>query len=136
MLNPWAAPLMMSSASVIAMRTWLMIPAGGRSSDWQRREAQRMVGEKLDAVRESQAEAMSLAIRMWFTPWSVWGPMAGPDVHRAMAVATDPIVAPFARRADANVRRLQARAMAPLLAPEAMLDALAAPPKRARRRAK
>ena len=64
MLNPWAAPLMMSSANVIAMRTWLMSPAGGRSSDWQRREAQRMVGEKLDAVRESQAEAMSLAMRM------------------------------------------------------------------------
>lgn len=133
MLNPWTVPLMMSSANVIAMRTWLMIPAGGRSSGWQRREAQRMVGEKVDAVRESQAEVMSLAMRMWFTPWAVWGPMAGPDMHRAMAAATDPIVAPFSRRADANVRRLQARAMGPLALPAV---AIAAPAKRARRRAK
>ena len=136
MLNPWAVPLMMSSANVIAMRTWMMIPAGGPSSDWQRREAQRMVGEKVDAVRASQAEAVSLAMRMGFTPWAVWGPMTGPDLHRAAAAATDPIVAPSTRRADAHVRRLQARAMAPLLAPAMTLAALAAPPKRARRSAK
>ena len=125
-LNPWAVPLMMSSASVIAMRTWMLIPAGGQPSAWQRREAERMVDEKVDAVRESQAEAVAIAMRVWFNPWAVWGPMNGDGVHGLVAEATESMVAPFARRADANMKRLAARAAEPLMGAAGPVAALAA----------
>lgn len=127
-MNPWAVPLMMSSASVIAMRTWMLIPAGGQPSAWQRREAARMVGEKVDAVRESQAEAMAIAMRVWFNPWAVWGPMATDGVHGVVAEAAESMVAPFARRADANMKRLAARAAEPMRAVSWPVAALAAAP--------
>ena len=125
-LNPWAVPLMMSSASVIAMRTWMQIPAGGQPTAWQRREAARMVDEKVDAVRESQAEAVAIAMRVWFNPWAVWGPINGDGVHGLVAEATESMVAPFARRADANMKRLAARAAEPMIGaawPVAALEA-------------
>jgi hypothetical protein len=113
--NPWLAPLMMSSASVIAMRTWMLWPVDGRSTAWQRREAGRMVGEKLEAVREAQVEALALAWQAWFAPWSVWGPMAGRGLPQAMASATETMVRPFGRRAAANAKRLGTRAVATTL---------------------
>ena len=116
MLNPWLVPLTMTSASVIAMRAWMMVPVSGRPTAWQRREAVRMVSEKLDAAREAQAEAIALAWRLTFAPWSVWGPLAGRSLHEAVAAATESVVAPFDRRATTNARRLRARAGVPMLA--------------------
>ena len=111
MTNPWMFPLAMSSATVIGLRSWLLWPADGRHTDWQRREAARMVGEKLEAVRESQAGAMALAWRLWFMPWTVWGPLSGRGLSSAMASATGALVEPFSRRAAGNATRLQARAV-------------------------
>ena len=51
MTNPWMFPLAMSSATVIGLRSWLLWPADGRHTDWQRREAARMVGVQLEAGR-------------------------------------------------------------------------------------
>ncbi|MEI7445601.1 MAG: hypothetical protein WCK28_11975 [Burkholderiales bacterium] len=109
MFNPWLIPLAGASASVIAMRTWMMVPVGGRHTAWQRREAARMVNEKVEAAREAQAEAWLLAWRLAFAPWTVWGPLAGRTLHEAMAAATESMVEPFGRRASTNVRRLRAR---------------------------
>lgn len=110
MLNPWLLPLATSSASVIAMRTWMMVPYTGQPTAWQRREAARMVSEKLEALREAQVEAMQLAWRLAFAPWTVWGPLAGRTLHEAMTAAAESMVEPFGRRASTNVRRLRARA--------------------------
>ncbi|RPH42644.1 MAG: hypothetical protein EHM87_16220 [Burkholderiales bacterium] len=125
MLNPWMVPLTMTSANVIALRTWMMVPLEGRQTDWQRREAARMVDEKVEAVREAQAEALALAWKMCFTPWAVWGPLAGRSLPQAMASATDSMVRPFNRRAVGNAKRLQARAMQPALAAWTALPAFA-----------
>ncbi len=111
MPDPWMMPLSMSSATVIGLRAWLLWPADGRHTDWQRREAARMVGEKLEAIRESQLEALSLAWRAWFMPWTLWHPLSGRAPTSSMAAATGAMVAPFSRRAAANARRLQARAV-------------------------
>ncbi|HYF58365.1 MAG TPA: hypothetical protein VEA81_05370 [Burkholderiaceae bacterium] len=141
MVPPWFAPLALASAGTIALRTMLMVPAGGRFTDWQRREAARMVDEKLAAVREAQLEAISVAWRMAFAPWTVWATIAtdGPSV--AMAAAAESMVEPFGRRASGNLRRLSARAMgAELAAMPLALAGLAAPQaaspagRRARRR--
>jgi hypothetical protein len=139
LINPWMVPLAMSSANVIALRTMMLWPVDGRPDAWQRRESVRMVGEKLEAMRESQAQAMSLAWRMWFAPWSVWTPGDRGSVQRSVNRATASVVAPFSRRANANARRLQARAMAPVLeamtAPaRAMAEAAAAGAAGGRRR--
>ena len=111
MLDPWMMPLAMSSATVIGLRGWLLWPVDGRHTDWQRREAARMVGEKFEAIRESQAEALSLAWRAWFMPWTLWSPLTGRMPSSSMAAATSAMVAPFSRRAAANATRLQARAV-------------------------
>ena len=111
MINPWMIPLTISSATVIGLRTWLLWPLEGRHTDWQKREAARMVGEKVDAIRESQTEALALAWRMTFVPWTVWGPLAGRSLSSSMAAATDAMVAPFSRRAAGNATRLQAHAI-------------------------
>ena len=121
MINPWMVPLAVSSANVIALRTMLLWPVDGRPTAWQRRESVRMVGEKVDAVREAQLQAISLAWRMCFAPWSMWTPGSGGSLHRSMHRATDAMVAPFSRRAGANAKRLRARAVAPVL------QAMAAP---------
>jgi hypothetical protein len=110
MTNPWLTPLMMSSANVIAMRTWMLWPAGGRLDDWQRRESKRMVDEKVAAVREAQLQAMSLAWQMCFAPWALWMPGSGQSPQQAMHAATDALVRPFSRRANANAARLGTRA--------------------------
>jgi hypothetical protein len=134
-------PLAMSSATVIGLRTWLLWPVEGRHSDWQKREAARMVGEKVEAVREAQAEALALAWRMWFVPWTVWGPLAGRSLSSSMNAATGAMVRPFSRRAAGNASRLQAHAMRTaaqalpaMAALPALLPAAAATP--AKRRAK
>ncbi len=111
MTHPWMMPLAMSSATVIGLRTWLLWPVAGRPTDWQRQEASRMVGEKVEAVREAQAEALSLAWRLWFAPWTVWGPLSGRSLTSSMNAATDAMVKPFSRRASGNAARLQAHAM-------------------------
>jgi hypothetical protein len=108
-------PLAMSSANVIALRTMMLWPVDGRPTAWQRRESARMVGEKVDAVREAQMQAMSLAWRMCFAPWSMWTPGSGGSLQRSMHQATDAMVRPFSRRASANAKRLRARAVAPVL---------------------
>jgi hypothetical protein len=115
MLNPWFAPLMLSSASTIALRTLMMVPEGGRFSPWQQREALRMVDEKMAAVRESHALAVELAVQAWTTPWLFWGPLGEAPLRR-MGEGTAAVVGPFSRRAESNARRLGARAARPMLA--------------------
>lgn len=114
MLNPWFTPLMLSSASTIALRTMMMVPEGGRFSPWQQREALRMVDEKMAAVRESHALAVALALRAWTTPWLLWGPMGEAPLRRMMGEGTATVVEPFGRRAASNARRLGARAARPM----------------------
>jgi hypothetical protein len=130
--HPWMMPLAISSATVIGLRTWLLWPIDGRPTDWQRREAARMVGEKVEAVRESQAEALALAWRLWFTPWAVWGPLSGRSLSTSVHAATDAMVKPFSRRAAGNATRLQAHAVrtAAQAIPTMTALALAAPAKR------
>lgn len=135
MTHPWMMPFAMSSATVIGLRTWLLWPIDGRPTDWQRREASRMVGEKVEAVREAQGEALSLAWRLWFAPWTVWGPLSGRSLPASVHAATDAMVKPFSRRASGNAARLQAHAMrtaAQAIPTMAVLPvlALAAPAKR------
>jgi hypothetical protein len=117
MFNPWFAPLMFSSASTIALRTLMMVPEGGKLSPWQQREAARMVDEKLAAVRESHALAVGLAVQAWMMPWLFWGPLGKAPLRR-MGEGTATVIAPFARRAEGNARRLGARAvLMPVAAP-------------------
>lgn len=132
MINPWLIPLATSSASVIAMRTWMLVPVGGRPTAWQRREATRMVSEKVEAAREAQAEALFLAWRMAFAPWTVWGPLAGRSLHEAMAEATESMVEPFGRRASTNARRLRARIVT-VAPPKAPVIPIASARRRTRR---
>ena len=127
------APLAISSASVIAMRTLLLWPATGRHTAWQRREGARMVAEKVDAVRESQTEALALAWRLCWMPWTVYGPLAGRSLHEAGVAAAESIAAPFSRRAAGNARRLQARVDASVPPVAALVPALV-PARRSRRR--
>ncbi|MCA3177716.1 MAG: hypothetical protein O9345_17845 [Burkholderiaceae bacterium] len=132
MIRPWMMPLAMSSVTVIGLRTWLLWPIDGRPTDWQRREAARMVGEKVEAVREVQAEALSFAWRLWFAPWTVWGPLSRRSLPASVHAATDAMVKPFSRRASGNVARLQAHAMrtaAQAIPTMAALPALSAPAK-------
>jgi hypothetical protein len=112
MINPLIAPLLMTSATTIALRTMMMWPVEGRHSSWQRKEAGRMVSEKLAAIQESQLEAMTLAWRATWMPWTVWTP-GGYD-SRAVEQATGKLLEPFSGRAASNARRLTARAMRPL----------------------
>jgi hypothetical protein len=132
MTHPWMIPLAMSSATVIGLRSWLLWPVDGRPTDWQRQEAARMVGEKVEAVRESQTEALSLAWRLWFAPWTVWGPLSGRSLSSSMNAATDAMVKPFSRRAAGNAARLQAHAVrtAAQAIPTMAALTLAAPAKR------
>ena len=108
-MNPWQAPMMIASAQTIALRTMLMWPAGGRHDAWQRREAVRMVSEKADAVREAQLEALTLAWRMVWMPWTVWTP--GGSALSAATHAAAPLVTPFSKRARGNARRLTSKAL-------------------------
>lgn len=123
MFNPLYGPMMWASASTIAMRMWLMVPAGGRSSPWQRREASRMVTEKVAAVQESQARAAAMMWRMWFSPWTLWTDAASPRSRRAAERAAVQLTAPFARRAAANARRLRTRAIDPRHAVVPLIEA-------------
>ena len=116
MFNPWFGPLLMASASTIALRSWLMTPVDGRYSAWQRREGARMVAEKVAAMQEAQLHALGLAWRMWFAPWTLFLPGDVPGTRRAMHRAGEEIARPFGRRAAANARRLAARASDPATA--------------------
>jgi hypothetical protein len=71
----------------------------------------RRVGEKLEAIREAQLEALSTVWRASFMPSTVWGPLAGRSLPASMAAATEAVVAPFSRRAAGNATRLRARAL-------------------------
>jgi hypothetical protein len=115
MFNPWFGPLMFASASTIALRTMMMVPSAGGFSPWQRREAARMVDEKLEAVRESQAEALEFAMSAWTAPWRFWSLGQDGALRRLAGEATASMVAPFGRRAAGNARRLGARAIQPML---------------------
>ena len=111
MYAPWMLPLATASASVIALRTWMLWPTGGRPTAWQRRESVRMVAEKSEALAEAQAEALAAAWRFWLAPWSVWGPLAGRTLPQAAAASAASVARPFGRRASANAKRLGARAV-------------------------
>ena len=126
MFNPWFVPLMVASASTIALRTMMMVPAGGRLSPWQRREAARMVDEKAAAVQASHARVLELAWRAWTTPWLFWAPGGHAPLGRMIGEGTASIVRPFGRRAAGNARRLGARAARPLLPAVPILAAMQA----------
>jgi hypothetical protein len=123
-VNPLIAPMMIASASTIALRSMLMIPSGGRLSRWQRKEAGDMVFEKAAAIQESQLEALTFAISAMWMPWTAW--TGGAADSKAFEEAADRIIQPFSGRASRNARRLTARAMNPML--------MLAPPHRIRRR--
>lgn len=123
MFNPWLGPLMLASASTIALRSKLMTPVDGRFSAWQRREGARMVAEKVAAVQEAQLAALALAWRMWFAPWTLFMPGDARGARRAMDRAGERIARPFGRRAAANAQRLAQRAADPA---NAIVPALAA----------
>ena len=112
--NPWALPLALTSANVIWLRTMMLWPVGGRHDGWQRRESVRMVAEKVEAVREAQLAAIAMIGQAMTMPWALVGlfaPGGAQRVRRAHRAAGAAIAAPFSRRAAANARRLQARAM-------------------------
>jgi hypothetical protein len=113
LLNPLLPPLMMASATTIALRTMLMWPASGRLTDWQRKEAGKMVREKAVAVQESQAEVFAIAWAAMLTPWTVWA--GGQSGQQAFDRAASRILQPFSSRASSNARRLAVRAMRPML---------------------
>jgi hypothetical protein len=130
LLDPLFPPLLMASATTIALRTMLMWPASGRLTDWQRREAGKMVHEKTVAVQESQAEVFAIAWAAMLTPWTIWA--GGQSGQQAFDRAATRILLPFSSRASSNARRLAVRVMRPMLdvapiaaaAPTAALETL------------
>jgi hypothetical protein len=129
-VNPLLAPLMIASASTIALRTMLMVPERGRLSTWQRREAGQMIMEKAAAMQESQLEAIAFAWSALWMPWTLWG--SGAAGTKAFERAAGRMIEPYSTRASRNARRLSVRAMKPVFD---AVPIVAATPRPRRRRA-
>jgi hypothetical protein len=126
--------LALAAPAVIALRTARMLAAGNAPSAADRREASRMVTEKVDAFSRSawamaaqqQQAALGLSLAFarawwsaWLTPWNPGGfarPSArrnfhalGRQLQHAQVAALARGLAPLRTTATSNLRRLSRR---------------------------
>ena len=110
------------SPQVVQKRTQRLLAAPAMTRAADRKEATRMVAEKLQAGQESQwalwQQSLAMQQRMWTDLWSsaLAGRSPGTSLRQAgrrgardAAVLGQQVLAPVRRRVKANARRLGAR---------------------------
>jgi hypothetical protein len=110
------------SPQVVQKRTRRLLTAPTLTRSADRKEATRMVAEKLQAGQEAQLafwqQTLAMQQRMWTDPWSaaLAGRSPRASLRRAgrrgardAAVLAQQVLAPVRRRVKANARRLRAR---------------------------
>jgi S-formylglutathione hydrolase FrmB len=109
------------SPQVVQKRTQRLLAAPTLTRTADRKEATRMVAEKLQAAQEAQwalwQQSLAMQQRMWTDLWSSALAGRSPNVSlrragrrgaRDAAVLAQHVLAPVRRRVKANVRRLRA----------------------------
>jgi hypothetical protein len=127
MLEWWKLALSASeiawySPQVVHKRTQRLLAAPTLTRAADRKEATRMVAEKVQAGKEAQwalwQQSLAMQQRMWTDLWSsaLTGRSPGTSLRRAgrrgardAAVLAQQVLAPVRRRVKANARRLRAR---------------------------